>query len=1085
MAIDPTEIAEQQEQQQRINIAGAPKEFAKGPDREGEFDVAFGSGGVFKLLSKLDSPSPTPKKPTDSEVVSEAPRMPTPQEKPLVQDAGTFSETATKRSLAPTLMSPEGVEKFESQGLKAPAIGEEIPIDAIQDAQQALNEQALEAEALAVDVNTEAQKALTANARGFKPETAIAKEDMADEVLTYIASKDTNIKSLKDGGDFSFDFIDTDDDVKKVITAIGEVYSNETVARTRGKIPNNMTIDEARGIMADEIGFSRELLDRKIGDRPLTAAEFVGARELLVKSAAKLEELARQIKAGGTDATTRLKFRRQLAIHTGIQLQLKGAQTEAARALQSFQINVTGELDATRFSEEAQRLLSESGGAEITEALADRLLKVGAAGAKDGNYMQSINDFARGSTYAKTKKMVHEAYLAGLLSSPATQFKNFIGTASFMLFQLPTEIIAGVYGDIIRGGRKQLGMQYPISEDQVYVEDAFLRVKGWSDAFGDALKAASIAWRTEIPAGGSKLDVEQYAATVGESSSFFSKSLDELGKRMRIPFRLLLAADEFTKTISQRGEFYTLLNKRYQHALRNGMTEQQASDEAAMLLLDPMAVADDLDYKAKFDTLQSDLGFFGQVTGRFQRTLFGRFILPFATAPTNALLRTMEYTPFSKTAIDLSGKNGPQKQQLAFGKLTLGSAVILKTSQYAMDGRLTGGLPETAAQRNALPKGWQPYSFVLKGEGFPEGKPLFDRFGVPNGPLRYVSYAGFEPVGGLFAITADTVQRLNNTNDPGLRNTIVGAAAIATAEYYKELPMLQGISDTLAFMDGFDPAKLARSYAENTTVIPGLPNPLSSLQRMFTRIADPTKTRPKEDFEYYTLDDIMEQYTDEDGTIRYFYEDAEGKPELFRVGQAKEETSNQFFEFINVMNSLRRQDTFIQSERDLNAVRYDTFGEPLGSDEYSFANNPIAAIFGNVTGLRLKAGDELQNYEKELIRLHDVTGDWPLTNPEEYKGVPLTYGMQSDLVNLAKNTVRVRRSGYGDLTFKETLAAVMIEPSFTRLSARQRVTLFRKINSDFIDAGFNALIELPEYASMRQAYLDRQSVKEQIKKEEQ
>ena len=84
--------------------------------------------------------------------------------------------------------------------------------------------------------------------------------------------------------------------------------------------------------------------------------------------------------------------------------------------------------------------------------------------------------------------------------------------------------------------------------------------------------------------------------------------------------------------------------------------------------------------------------------------------------------------------------------------------------------------------------------------------------------MRYVSYAGFEPVGGLFAITADTVQRLNNTNDPGLRNTIVGAAAIATAEYYKELPMLQGISDTLAFMDGFDPAKLARSYAENTTL---------------------------------------------------------------------------------------------------------------------------------------------------------------------------------------------------------------------------------------------------------------------------
>ena len=71
MAIDPTEVAEQQEQQQRINIAGAPKEFAKGPDREGEFEIASGASRILNLLSKLDSPSPTPKKPTDSEVVSE------------------------------------------------------------------------------------------------------------------------------------------------------------------------------------------------------------------------------------------------------------------------------------------------------------------------------------------------------------------------------------------------------------------------------------------------------------------------------------------------------------------------------------------------------------------------------------------------------------------------------------------------------------------------------------------------------------------------------------------------------------------------------------------------------------------------------------------------------------------------------------------------------------------------------------------------------------------------------------------------------------------------------------------------------
>jgi hypothetical protein len=77
------------------------------------------------------------------------------------------------------------------------------------------------------------------------------------------------------------------------------------------------------------------------------------------------------------------------------------------------------------------------------------------------------------------------------------------------------------------------------------MEDALLRLKGWSDSWGDAMKAASIAWRTEMPSGASKLDIENYAATSGSDSSFFGRSLDELGKRMRIPFRLLLSADEF------------------------------------------------------------------------------------------------------------------------------------------------------------------------------------------------------------------------------------------------------------------------------------------------------------------------------------------------------------------------------------------------------------------------------------------------------------------------------------------------------------------------------------------------------------
>ena len=1080
MAVDPNQLAEEQEARQRITAAGAPTEFAKGPEQEG-IQVA-GLGDVLKLLNKLPSSVSTPTPPTGG-VVGVAPRVPTPQERGLMEAPELFSEAATKRELAPQILSPEGVQTFEERGMTAPAIGEEPPADVITDAATALEDQAAEAERLAVDVNTEAQKALTAEARGFKPETGVASEEVADEVLTMLNTKEANVKSLQDGGDFNFDYLNTTDDVKAVITAIGETYADETVARTRGKISNDLTVTQAAGLVADEIGFSRDILSRKIGDRPLTAAEFVGARELLVRSATKLEELARLIKTGQGTAADRLKFRRQLAIHSGIQLQLKGAQTEAARALQSFQIQVSGELDATRFAEEAQRLLDESGSDGVTDAMADRLLKAGKE-----NGLKGINEFAQGGWYSKTKQMVHEAYLAGLLSSPATQAKNLIGTAAFMLYQLPTEIISGMYGSVIRAGRKQLGMQFPISEDQVYMEDALLRIKGWSDAFGDAMKAASIAWRTEAPAGASKLDVDQYAAVAGQSESFFGKSLDELGKRMRIPFRLLLSADEFTKTISQRGEFYTAINKRYQHSKRKGMTEQEAIDEAGMLLLDPRAISDDLNLKARYDTLQSDLGKFGQVTGMLQRTLIGRFLLPFATAPTNALLRTMEYTPFSKTAIDALGKNGPKAQQLALGRLTLGGATMYKVSQYAMDGRITGGLPSGQNQREALPPGWQPYSFVLKGEGFPEDMPLYDAFGAPNGPLIYVSYAGFEPVGGLLAITADTVQRANTTDDPALQQNYASAAMIATAEYYKELPMLQGIADLVAFMDGYDAAKLARSYAESSTPV-GLPNPLSSMQRMIARLIDPTGVRPREDVQYFTKEDILERVTDEDGTERYRYALIDGSPNYALIGLPKTDDGRKIVELFGEMNALQAKDSFVRyvvneagisvpDERDLNAIVYDTLGEARGADEFSFANNPVIALLSNLTGFRIKRGEDLTEYHKELIRLQRMTNAWPLTNPREYKGIKLSYGMQSDLARIAKNESTLPRSGYGDLTFRETLEVVTSEPLYLGLTDKQKVSLLRSVNKQFIDEGFKTLIELPEYANMRQAYYDLQAQKD-------
>jgi hypothetical protein len=327
-------------------------------------------------------------------------------------------------------------------------------------------------------------------------------------VLAQLSAEELNIKSLADGGDFNFDFLTTPDSVKATITAVGDVLAAPQAAVTRGIRTNEVTTQEAARLAADEIGMTRQLLSRRIGDGALNAEQMVAARELLVRSATRLTELAELVKGGQATAADRLAFRRQLAIHSGIQLQLKGAQTEAARALQSFRIPVSGELDAAALNAEAQRLIQEGNLDESTNALADRLLATSAL--PENERLAAINRLTERGWYARTKAAVHEAYLTGLLSNPATQVKNLVGTASFMMYQIPAEMMAGAYGAALRGTLGRVNPRY-LTEDQVYMQDAFLRMKGWADSFKDAMQAASVAYRTETPSSmATKLDVETF-----------------------------------------------------------------------------------------------------------------------------------------------------------------------------------------------------------------------------------------------------------------------------------------------------------------------------------------------------------------------------------------------------------------------------------------------------------------------------------------------------------------------------------------------------------------------------------------------
>lgn len=1084
MAVDPQQLATEQDQRQAITQMGAPTEFAQGPEQAVRVAGPFAEGFIELLGKMRGSVQAAPGATTPG-------RVPTPNERRLTDDP-RFSERATKEALAPQVLSPEGVQRFQERGLQAPAVNAPLTaqpqVDVLQSATSALDDQAAEAATNAEAIRTDASKALNAETQGFRPEVGVAPEEITDPVLDALSQRDLQIKSLKDGGDFNFDYMATTDDVKATITAVAETLSSEQAAVTRGVVTNKTTLEEASKLAADEIGLARQLLKRRVGDGALNAAEMVAARDLLVRSATKLTDLAEKVKTGEGTAVDRLALRRQLAIHAGIQLQLKGSQTEAARALQSFRIPVSGELNAQRMSEEALRALTDSGFDGAGDAaLAQRILDMGRL--PEGKRLGALNKLIERGWFLKTSDAINEAYLAGLLSSPTTQAKNLLGGVSFMLYQIPEEMISGLIG---AGIRKVKGKDsaYNLREDQVYVSDAMVRMKGWIDSVGDAFRIASIAARTEIPTDQvTKLDYS-VGSIRWDGENLFARGISNFGKMTRIPFRMLLAGDEFFKTISQRGELYVAAHRRYQAGLRAGEDPQRALDEAGMVLLDPRAVSDDLVLKSRYDTMTADAGEIGRLAGKLQSIPFlGRILVPFSTAPTNEVMRTLERLPFPTSVLNgfanMRGVNGPKAQQLAMGRAAVGSMTFAYAAHLTAEGRLTGPMPKDAKERQALPPGWQPYSIVLRGPNFPKDEdgdylPMHDEYGRPNGPLNYVNYAGYGPVSAVVGLGATIPQMMAMSRDSETLQKIPAVALGAVLDYYKEVPMMQGLAQIFEFTGNLEPESILRSPAVAATPI-GLPNIYSSLQRALQRAIDPTKITPRDDVEYYTMEDAEvgfaagdDRFTLNDGTIDYGL-----------VGVPKGDSSTQLRESLTMLRAYQQQDSIFADERDLNAVMYDTLGNVIGAEDVSFAARPGLSLWNLTTGLVVKPGRELTAVESEMMKLAKDVRGWPITNTKEINGIKLGAGAQSDLTRIAKNEITLNVYGMGFADFRGALEQLIFSPQYVMSTNKDKAGLVRQLNGYFYN-GFQDqpgaianLLELPDYANLRQAYDDVQALKEQ------
>ena len=978
-----------------------------------------------------------------------------------------------QQELAPQLLSPQGQQRFQEADMQA---GDAINPPPTTEALDALDE----ADPMA-DTVSDAQRSLRYADEDMSVRAGQTDAGAADEVDAQGAARATDeervsafVRSGADGIDFNFENLETGDDVKAMFNEVSEIYADPTEAAKRGIVTRKETLEQATSLLADELGFTKRLLKRRSGE-PLNAEQATAARILLTRSGERLTDLARRIRDGEDNAQMLLQFRRQMSIHAGIQMQVKGMQTEIARALGAFNIPVSAR-SAEAAAIAADEILRQSGGRMEAKKLAKGLL---AAQERGGD--AAVHKYAFGAWASKANGIFQEMYVNGLLSWSYTHVKNALATPAFMLYQTLEEVIAGAYGGVERGigrgvgaltgkdmsegfGRPGLGS----TADGVYMGQAVARMYGWSRSLKDAYIVAAETFRTEIPADAlSKMEGAQLKAIDAENLKLSGKAgevIDVIGRAIRIPGRSLMAADDFWRVFSQRGELYAEAYNQAMTAKALGKSDQEAVDNAAMVILDPRTYSGQLDEAARYNTLTSDMGALGEIATFIQRfPVFGRILMPFAKAPTNAILRTME-----RTGLSTGYFKDPVKRQKAMARATMGLGTMYLFAEYAASGRVTGAMPRDERQRAMLPPGWKPYSLVYRGDDWPtdaEGDPLplFDPMtGVPNGPLTYVSYAGLEPVGAILGIAATTVERMRRTNDPEARNNIATTAIAAAAQYFTEMPMIQTIGDITKSFERGDMSFIAEGPLKSYM-------PYSAAIRAGERAVDPTMRRASGEIEYYTLEEVQGMPPG-----------ADGNPQYELVGMVKGGIGGSFNDAMAKWGSMLKDRELMGGASDeTSAIQYDVLGQPREMN-VRFDTNPVLAMYNLVIPFNVKQGEAPSAIMREQIRLKG-----PLrTAKEKERGFAFSDAFQAEWTRQAKQEIMTQNPSTNEAeTFIEALNNLLSSPDYVGDTDREQFNAIRDIEDRFYDAALDVVFAMPQYREVGEAYRDYRYVRDIYKEQ--
>lgn len=591
--------------------------------------------------------------------------------------------------------------------------------------------------------------------RNIAPMVAVAKKApviaraKVDEMVA--AARDGGYKALAESvkkSDFNFDHIDTPDDVKQMIDAFSSVFEKETTLAKHG----TQSFDDMREL-AEELGAGKQSLQALATGTDNLGARILAHRALLAASAEKVTSLARIVNDGVSGVRTEdaiISLRKHVAMHAAVQAQMKGVQTEVARALAQFRIQSSSVDLATN---EINQLVDSLGGHAANIKFARELQAI--------TDPKGLNLAIRRGAMARTQSAIVESVVLGKLWSPTTHVANAVGNMITAVGSLAERQAASLSGRFLRSAPDAI--QQGEVKAQLFgmiagVRDA-LRITshGFKAARGAAGKAAALdfsgaratlsenanefgsAWQalgTGAPVGRSTLggtveDINLVPAISATAAGLDPKSIlghlaDYLGTATRIPGHALAAADELFFTLHNRGELHALA---YREAAGKGLEGQQFIDEVARLIDDPTPSMSSRAQRAGQDgTFTTPLtGGQKKISDLINESAaigpipVGRMIVPFVRTPMNIMNYVGQRMPLVNRMGDsykAAMAEGGAAADLARAKTATGSMLLMTGALLATEMefgdtkvRLHGGgdLRKSAEKLG----GYQPYSLQI------------------------------------------------------------------------------------------------------------------------------------------------------------------------------------------------------------------------------------------------------------------------------------------------------------------------------------------------------------------------------------